>query len=254
VDPRNLPCGESACHECIVKSIDNNLSKQFQCSFCDQIHELVDKQGFPKNKTASKLIKTKAEEIYRYKSFEDLKAKLSEMRRKSEDLKIEIDADDGIDQIQDEFAKLRNLVHLRTEMLIEQVHQINESMIAKINENEKECIRSFDDKIGEFRKKFRVLITELDDFYDIKSKYVTQFKIDKKVVKESLVRTIGLIRKLDSENDNLKNIKFNNRVFQLENSSFKFEEKHVGRLSDNLLAELSRSTSAYKFFTISDVQ
>jgi hypothetical protein len=195
------------------------------------MHELVGKQGFPKNKMASKLIKKKAEEIDRYKNFDDLKAELSEIKTKCDEFKMKIETDRGIDQIQEQCVKLKNQVHLRTDVLIEQVNQINESMIAEINEYEKDCIQSFSDKIGEFRKDCDVLVTELDDFYDIKSKYVTQFKIDEKVVKESLADTFALKRKLSNECNKLEKIKFNNRIIDFTKSSFQFEEKFFGSLS-----------------------
>jgi hypothetical protein len=232
VDPRYLPCGESACHECILKSIKNNSKKQFECPFCEKIHEAAGKESFPKNKVLLKLIKMKAEEVYRYKNFEDLKAKLSEMKTKCDQFKLEIDTDNGIDQIQEQCAKLRNQVHLRTEVLIEQVHQINEKMIADIDENEKACIQLFNDKIGELRKECGALITKIYDFYDIKSKYVTQFKIDENVVEELLVNTKGHINKLDRENEKLQNIKCNNKMINFTNSSFEFEEKLIGILSN----------------------
>jgi ribosomal protein L29 len=133
------------------------------------------KQGFPKSKVVSKLLKIKAVEVLRTMNVEDMKAKLGEMKKKSDKFKIKIETDNGIDQIQEHCIELRNQVHLRTEVLIDQVHQTNETLIMEIDEYEKECIDSYTSKIGEFKKESCALITEIDEFYSDKSKYVTQF-------------------------------------------------------------------------------
>jgi hypothetical protein len=230
-DPRNLPCGESACHDCIVNSIENNPSKQFECSFCDKIHKPAKKQGFPKNRDSAKLIMIKAEEEKRTKNIEDWKAKMSEMKNKRDEFKINLNTENGIDQIQDQCTKLRNQVHLRTEVLIEQLHQINERMVAEIGDNEKRCIQTFNGNIGgELRKESGILITEIDDFYDKNSKYVTQFKINKNVVRNSLAKSVVFKRRLNKQCDKLQKIKFNKRITQFTNSSFELDEKLVGSL------------------------
>jgi hypothetical protein len=174
----------------------------------------------------------KAEEVKSTKNTEDMKAKLREMKNKCDELKTKINTENGIDQIQDHCAKLINRVDLRTEILIEQRNQMNQRMIAEIDENEKVCIQTFNDKIGEFREESGTLIDEIDDFFDKNSKYLTQFKIAEKVITNSLENTIGLKRKLNKECDKLQKIKFNNRITQFTNSSFEFEEKLIGSLGN----------------------
>jgi SMC interacting uncharacterized protein involved in chromosome segregation len=106
------------------------------------------RKGLSKNLTALKLVKKKANEVYINQSVDALKAKLDNMKKKCEEFKIKINPRDTINQVQDQCAKLRNQVHLRTDTLIKQVHQIDESIIAEIDENEKECVQSFNDKAG----------------------------------------------------------------------------------------------------------
>jgi hypothetical protein len=212
--------------------IENNPSKQFECSCCDEKHELAGKQGFPQNKAISILSKIKAEEVYRFKKFKDMMTKLSEMKTKCEEFKLEMDMDNGINQIQEHCANLRNQVHLRTEILIEQAHQINECMIAEIDEYEKECVDSFNSKIDEFRKNTGALIIVIKQFYKKIKNYAAQFKIDEKVVKDSSVNIIDLLTKLNERRDHLENIKYNNMKIQLTKNSFKLEEKHVGSLGN----------------------
>lgn len=53
VDPRILPCGQTACHECIQSLTTKN---KFGCKKCGSNHEIPSKSGFPSNLMASKLI------------------------------------------------------------------------------------------------------------------------------------------------------------------------------------------------------
>lgn len=53
VDPRILPCGQTACHECIQSLTTKKL---FKCKKCGSNHEIPSKTGFPSNLMASKLI------------------------------------------------------------------------------------------------------------------------------------------------------------------------------------------------------
>jgi hypothetical protein len=139
----------------------------------------------------------------------------------------------GVGQIQGHCVKLRNQVDLRTKVLIEQVHQINESMIAKINKYEKESVACFICKIGDYRRKLAPLITQIDEFVIIKSKYMTQFKIDEKVVKELLASTQDYLIQVRKESQDIEDIKSDFMKFQIEDSSFEFEEKLIGGLSNN---------------------
>jgi hypothetical protein len=52
-DPRILPCGDSACYECILDSIQRNQDNQFKCAFCEDIHHPCE---FVSNKSLVKSI------------------------------------------------------------------------------------------------------------------------------------------------------------------------------------------------------
>jgi hypothetical protein len=53
-DPRMLPCGDSACYECILESIQKYQDNQFKCVFCHEIHHPCE---FVSNKSLAKSIK-----------------------------------------------------------------------------------------------------------------------------------------------------------------------------------------------------
>jgi hypothetical protein len=182
------------------------------------------------------LVGKKAEEVYRYKYFDELKDKLGEMKRKCEGL--ESSMDNGVDQIQMHCNKMKNEVQLRAEILIEQVHQITESMIAEINQYEKECVDSFKSKIDEYRNDYGKILIEMNELYNISASYINEFKIDETIVEKSLSCVTELTRKLKTEEYNLKKIKFNNRIIHFTSSAFEFEEKLIGSLGNkNLMFE-----------------
>jgi DNA repair ATPase RecN len=187
------------------------------------------------NKTALKIITKKAEEVYRYKNFEGLKEKLSTLQISYWFLKANANLNKMVRQIQGHCVELRNQVDLRTEVLIKQVHQINESMIAKINQYEKESVASCNSKFDDYRTKLAPFMTEIDEFIIIKSKYMTQFKIDEKAVKESLASTQDHLIQVRKKYQDIEDIKSDFMKFQIEDSSFEFEQKLIGGLSNNFL-------------------
>jgi hypothetical protein len=63
------------------------------------------------------------------------------MKEKNDDLKTNLD--NGTDQVKEYCIELRNQVHLKTDILLEQVHQLNENLIAEINGYEVKCVESF---------------------------------------------------------------------------------------------------------------
>jgi hypothetical protein len=227
-DPRVLPCGESACHECIVDVIQRNKEKKFECVFCKEMHHPSE---FYSNKTALKLVGKKAEEVYRFKCYEDLKDKLGEMKGKFES--VENSVDNGVSQIQEHCSQIKNEVYLRAEILIEQIHQITEGMITEIDEYEKDCVDSFNSKIVEYRKEFGKLLIEMKEFYNSTSNYMNEFKINEEVVERSLARVTDLTDKLKKQD--LKKIKFNNRIIRFIRSTFEFKEKLIGGLEKEFL-------------------
>jgi hypothetical protein len=80
VDPRTLPCNESACHECIRKM--SNADNEFDCSFCSIKHKPAGSgEYFPPNSALNKLLKAKAGEVYRNENVNNLRLKLDEINR-----------------------------------------------------------------------------------------------------------------------------------------------------------------------------
>jgi hypothetical protein len=141
---------------------------------------------------------------------------------------------------------MRNEVHLRAEILIEQVHQINDSMIAEIDQYEKECVESFNSKNSDYSKECGRLLAKTNDFYKSTSKYMNEFKVDKNIVKESLANANEFIIKLNKENDLCEKLKFNERAIQFVKSSFEFEKKLYGSFYNKRLTVKELKLDKYK--------
>jgi hypothetical protein len=231
-DPRMLPCGESACHRCIKSASDAN--NEFKCLFCEEQHKPSSEKGFPPNLALLKLIKTKANEVYRNSNVKKLNSKLAEGRQKSDDLKANFE--NGTDQVKEHCIKLRNRVHLETEILIEQAHQFNEQLIAEIDKYEQECLDAFNKKTSKYENECMQFLTEVDRFYLENAKYLTQFKIDEKKIENGLALAETYIEKLQKEDLALRMMKFDGQLMEFKKNEDKPTQSLVGSLTKQQLS------------------
>jgi hypothetical protein len=211
-DPRILPCGASACHECIQSRIDTN-SQELECLICHKKHVPQNKEeGFFPNLALLKIIESKSSEVNRGQRVDIFKLKLVEIKKLGDEFKVSLDT--GADEIKEYCIQLRNQVQLETEILIEQIHQFNTSLVADIDNYEKECVRSFSDKISEKEKKFREFQAETSTFYDETSNYLNEFIIDYEKIESSIHLANDYLQKLKKEKDALHALKFQSRLME----------------------------------------
>jgi hypothetical protein len=236
-DPRVLPCGESACHECIELLIKSDTNKEFLCNFCQKTHTYLEKEGFISNCALMKLLKAKAETVYRNAKVEELKKKLVDIKSKCEEFKLSLE--NGVDQVREHCIRLRNQVHLETDMLIEEVLKFNESLIADIEKYEQECIHSFNiNKAATKENGFDKFICELDQFYHDKSKYLTNFYVEDRMVKESVAKADIHLNNVDKL---LKKLQFNGKVLEFRKRQNKIDKTLLGTLFKKSLGTINRN-------------
>jgi hypothetical protein len=108
-----------------------------QCLVCKKKHTPADKDGFPSSVALLKLIKAKSDEVFRNRNVEILKSKLAEVKAKNEEFKVNLE--NGADKVNEYCISLRNQIHLQTDVLLEQIHQFNENLIAEIDNYEQKC-------------------------------------------------------------------------------------------------------------------
>jgi hypothetical protein len=228
-DPRFLPCSESACNRCIQKLIESNPKKEFDCNFCHNKHKPLDKEGFPLNGALIKLMSAKVGNVYRNAKVEELKVKLAEIKNKCEVLKLSLT--NGVDEVKEHCIRLRNQVHLETDILIEEAHKFNESLIAEIDKYEKDCINSFDSNTKTNDNVFDKFILALNTFYTDNTKYLTEFEINEKVVDEAVAKADDHLRRFKSEDKSLKKIQFNGKVAEFRKCQNKHDRSLLGTLT-----------------------
>jgi hypothetical protein len=226
-DPRYLPCGESACHKCIQNI--SNANNEFKCLFCHEEHQPQRTQGFPPNLTATKLIKAKCDLVYRNEDAEKLRLKLHDLRKESEKLRANLE--NGSDQVQDYCIQLRTQVHLETDILLEQIHQFNENMIAQIDNYEKKCVNTFKRKSANYEKESKQLLAEIERFHGYNSRHLSEFKIDEKKIKDGLALAYEYIEKLKKEDSKLELIKFDGKLMKFTKNEHKLDRSLLGMLS-----------------------
>jgi hypothetical protein len=245
VDPRVLPCSESACNTCIRKSIERNPKKEFDCNFCHKKHKPSSEKGFLLNGALIKLLKTKVDvknkddvnhkvdKVYRDVNINELKSKLAEIKNKCEQFKFSLD--NGVDQVREHCIRLRNQVHLETDILIEKAHNFNEILIAEIDKYEQGCIYSFNSKTTKKDNEFDKFILELTEFHSDKTNHLTEFENDEKVVGEEYAKADDYLRKFKNVEKSLKKAKFNGKVAEFRKCQNKHAKTLIGNLTYNSL-------------------
>jgi hypothetical protein len=229
-DPRLLPCGSSACHECIQNRSDNEY--QVDCLACKNKHAPIDKvNGFYPNNIVLKLIESKASDVYRGKQVESLKQKLAEIKKTSHDLLTSLN--NGVDGIQEYCLNLKNQVHLQTEIHIQSVHELSDKLIAQIAKYEKECIDSFSQEIKARENEFGQFLSRLDGFYTECSRFLDEFMIDESKVEDSLKLANDHIREINKAHVSLEKIKFCGKMMEFEKSETELETDLLGSLVYN---------------------
>jgi hypothetical protein len=223
-DPRNLPCGETACHGCIQSSSDAN--NEFKCHFCEEKHKPDSEKGFPPSQACLKMMKAKASEVSRNKGVEKLRSKLEEVKQKNDLFKASLD--NGTDQVEEYCNKLKNQVQLQTDILIEQVQQYNEELVAQIDRYKKQRIECFKIKIEKRQDEFGEFIIEINEFCDETLKYLDEFIIEDTKIEDALALANTYIRKLKKENYTLKYMKFDGKLTEFKHTDSKHDSSLLG--------------------------
>jgi tripartite motif-containing protein 2/3 len=227
-DPRMLPCGETACNQCIQSLLKLSDDNEFQCRLCEQTHKVVEKQDFPPNRIVFKLMQAKANDVSRNATIDEFKLKLAELKHNHDEFKHNLKT--GVDRVREYCMKLRNQVHLEAEILIEDAHQFNEQLIAEIDKYEQECIDSFNNEITDYKSKIENTSVEIDHFYENKAEYLTEFIPDVKLVFDSITEVDTFLQKIKFEDKSLKRMVFDKKNIEFEKNQNKPDRSVVGRL------------------------
>jgi hypothetical protein len=226
VDPRLLPCSESACHDCIQRMIGSNLNNEFDCKLCQGKHKSPGNEGFLLNGFLSNLLRTKPGNVYRSAEIKELTDKLADLKSKCEEFKFSLY--NGVEQVREQCIQLRNQVHLETDILLEEVHKFNEDLIAEIDKYEQECVDSFNRTVSKEDNEFDKFLVGLNKFHLDKTKYLAEFDVDEKVVEEALAKADVHLKQFKFVYRSLKKIQFNGKLAEYIKSQHKIERALLG--------------------------
>jgi hypothetical protein len=197
VEPVSLPCGETCC-----KKHQPNLGFGKLCPFCNKHHLLKFNESFPTNKVVQDLIVNKFAELDFGEDYKQAKQKVSELEQKIKDFAYMNDY--PRDFVHEFFRKKRNQVDLTRETMIQAINEYSETLLAKIEANEKECIN----KVCFWNKKQHsfVNLTEIRSDLDRWQKELSYLKVDQKLwerIKQTQVRHLTTLedarRKVENE-------------------------------------------------------
>jgi hypothetical protein len=91
--------------------------------------------------------------------------------------------------------------------LIEKAHTFSEKLISDINNYEKETIQSFKNKKLQRNIEIGEVKVEVNKFHVETSQYLEEFKIDDRIVEESLQNVTKMIQELNEVDDPFRNTK-----------------------------------------------
>jgi hypothetical protein len=227
-DPRLLPCGETACRECIQKIVELGGVEEFECRLCVQKHQKMINKEYPLNRALLKLIKTQASDVSRNAIVNEFKTKRAKIRQMHDEFKLNLEI--GVDQVREHCIRIRNQVHLETEILIEDVHRFNEELIAEIDKYEHDRIASFNNKITEYKSKIEETLVEIDHFYENDDDFLTEFVVDDKMVVDSISKVDPFLQKLSTRYNLLKSMAFNQQIIEFKKNQSKPDKSVIGKL------------------------
>lgn len=218
-----IPCGECLCTKCVLEML-NDTTNEFECSFCKYFHKYSE-NGFVSLKFYEKLMKQKAEEVFRSKKVEELKELLEKLKLDNKEFSYLEDQSEK--EIKDYFQNLRNNLDSIVNKRILEIYKLRESIQRKIDLNENECIQNYKNLKQD---KYLNLINEIKEFYIECSSYIKDFEINDKKINESLENAKKQIEKLKYEKNLLNFHRFKAHKLCLNENLEKLNSNFLGTL------------------------
>jgi hypothetical protein len=131
--------------------------------------------------------------------------------------------------------------------MIERIHQMNENLITEIGEYEQGCIRSYraksfkDDTCTTYED-------EVEGFCKDKLKYLSEFKIESKMINKSLEEAATHLKRLEVEAVNLKAIEFDGKLMEFKENTANDDlgDCFLGKLEYEVIKTNLKGLNMYK--------
>jgi hypothetical protein len=220
--PKILPCGKTICSLCEITIRIND--KMFDCMLCKEKHEMP-KNGLLINDTLMKILSIKLQKISRGKAFDSLEIFLNEIQKKHNFIKLGIE--NSSDLIKEHCIELRSDVQLKAEEVMQLVNDLSSKIIEEIDEYEKERIE-YNKANSKSLSTFNNIIKELESFHTINTQYLKQYEVDDAILINSIGDAKNLIKKVEFEIENLKDVIFNRSILKFDKNNDKVGKSILG--------------------------
>ncbi len=222
-EPRILPCGFTICSNCYSKiRVKDSL---FTCILCKEEHVMPEK-GLPISHSLSELISLQPiEETQTKKDINSLKESLAETKTIINFLSSGVNSSN--DFIKEHCLNLKSSVHLATEETIQQINDINELYMQRIDEFENECIK-LNSKNHNSKESYFRSIRELEFYHDELSRCLKQPFLDDKAITEANDSAARLKKRAEEQKIKLDNFVFSGRVLKFERNTHKVSTSILG--------------------------
>jgi hypothetical protein len=212
MDPRNLPCGQCLCNNCIELRLPQAQYGKFDCLGCENRHSIPD-DGFPVNKILVSLLNEKPEGQFKMNSFEIFKEELEEMKDTLDTLicKVRIG-----DKCVDEYCEIiKSQIEMQTKSIIRKIEKCKKTLLNDVDECRNKCKRN----IIKNQYNCDKTINESTKLFNDYTLYINKQKIDEndiiKMNENTIIQKAALQNELKNYNYlmlNEKKLKFKKNV------------------------------------------
>ncbi len=144
-DPRNLPCGECVCQQCITERLETPVHRPYNGSFvcfrCNLMHKMPEGGAFPVCKPMARLVGEKPEDVFRGKNYETLKDYLRQIRDSIDELRKK--SNSAVEVIRAHCELARNDIDITAESKIEEVLKRSRELRERVDAYERDCVANY---------------------------------------------------------------------------------------------------------------
>ena len=224
-EPKLLPCGKSICSLC-VSTIKLNQSSEYDCSACNQKHEMS-KNGLPVNEVVVEMLSLQAIQIVKSQDYESLQEILIDIQKKRNLLNICLN--NSQDCIIEHCNDLRDQVQLAKESIIMKINDLSDVMIDEIDEYKHESM-DLNRKNLKRLKRYENVDKELETFHLKTEEYLKQNNLNDNKIAKLNQDALKLKEKADFTLKNVREKIFSERFLMFEANKETLTKSILGKM------------------------
>jgi predicted transcriptional regulator len=218
--PVILPCGNSICKKHVQTADDGQSLDSFYCRLCEHDHK-VPENGFPPNKIAEDLIRTKIEQLNLGVEYENLTMSFRTAKAYLKDLRLL--KNDPTLFIADSIGEFKNLIDLKREHFKYEIDMEADNLIRELDDFHAQCELSV--KSTEFTsesERIEHLISSVSAELDKWQKQVDVVEINVDKWKKLSEQSTRRVHELQQCKRKLKNDLLCNQLWHFKDKQMKF--------------------------------